>query len=88
MGYDIPEEDAKKPYIEVSGRKGQGVKADDLIDQLEASARKEVDEGATGYASEAEGARDSPRRGYRCAPLFFAAVHALDSNCISISRTR
>jgi arginyl-tRNA synthetase len=44
MGYEIPEEDAKKPYIEVSGRKGQGVKADDLIDQLEASARKEVDE--------------------------------------------
>ena len=44
MGYDIPEEDARKPYIEVSGRKGQGVKADDLIDQLEASARKEVDE--------------------------------------------
>jgi arginyl-tRNA synthetase len=44
MGYEIPAEDAKKPYIEVSGRKGQGVKADDLIDQLEASARKEVDE--------------------------------------------
>jgi arginyl-tRNA synthetase len=43
MGYEIPAEDAKKPYIEVSGRKGQGVKADDLIDQLEASARKEVD---------------------------------------------
>ena len=43
MGYDIPPEDAKKPYIEVSGRKGQGVKADDLIDQLEANARKEVD---------------------------------------------
>jgi arginyl-tRNA synthetase len=43
MGYEIPPEDAKKTYIEVSGRKGQGVKADDLIDQLEASARKEVD---------------------------------------------
>jgi len=43
MGYEIPEEDAKKPYVEVSGRKGQGVKADDLLDQLEASARKEVD---------------------------------------------
>jgi arginyl-tRNA synthetase len=27
----------------VSGRKGQGVKADDLLDQLEAGARKEVD---------------------------------------------
>ncbi len=33
LGYDIPPEDAKKPYIEVSGRKGQGVKADDLIDR-------------------------------------------------------
>ena len=43
MGYEIPPEEAKKPYIEVSGRKGQGVKADDLLDQLEASARKEVD---------------------------------------------
>jgi arginyl-tRNA synthetase len=43
MGYEIPPEDAKKAYIEVSGRKGQGVKADDLIDQLEAEARKEVD---------------------------------------------
>ncbi|MGA8407507.1 MAG: arginine--tRNA ligase [Candidatus Acidiferrales bacterium] len=43
MGYEIPPEDAKRAYIEVSGRKGQGVKADDLIDQLEAGARKEVD---------------------------------------------
>ena len=43
MGYDISPEDAKKPYIEVSGRKGQGVKADDLINRLEAGAKKEVD---------------------------------------------
>ena len=43
LGYEIPPEDAKRPYIEVSGRKGQGVKADDLLDQLENSARKEVD---------------------------------------------
>ncbi len=43
MGYEIAPEDAKKPTVEVSGRKGQGVKADDLLDQLEASARKEVD---------------------------------------------
>ncbi len=43
MGYEIPPEDAKKAYVEVSGRKGQGVKADDLLDQLEANARKEVD---------------------------------------------
>jgi arginyl-tRNA synthetase len=42
MGYEIPAEDAKKPYIEVSGRKGQGVKADDLIDQLIARASEET----------------------------------------------
>ena len=42
LGYDIPEEDAKKAYIEVSGRKGQGVKADDLIDKLEATASEET----------------------------------------------
>jgi arginyl-tRNA synthetase len=43
MGYVIPPEDAKKPYVEVSGRKGLGVKADDLLDRLEANARAEVD---------------------------------------------
>jgi arginyl-tRNA synthetase len=43
MGYEIPPEDAKRPYVEVSGRKGQGVKADDLLDRLEASAHEEVD---------------------------------------------
>ena len=53
LGYEIPAEDAKKPYLEMSGRKGQGVKADDLLDQLEASARKEVDEKQAG-APEAE----------------------------------
>jgi arginyl-tRNA synthetase len=43
MGYEIPAEDAKKQYVDVSGRKGQGVKADDLLDRLEVSARGEVD---------------------------------------------
>lgn len=43
MGYEIPAEDAKRPYIEVSGRKGQGVKADDLIDRLIARAREETE---------------------------------------------
>jgi arginyl-tRNA synthetase len=57
LGYEIPEEDAKKPYIEVSGRKGQGVKADDLIDQLEASARKEVESRHPELAGTAEGAQ-------------------------------
>jgi arginyl-tRNA synthetase len=44
LGYTLSQEDAKKPYVEVSGRKGLGVKADDLLDRLEAAARAEVDE--------------------------------------------
>ena len=45
LGYTLSsEEDAKKPYVEVSGRKGLGVKADDLLDRLEAAARAQVDE--------------------------------------------
>jgi arginyl-tRNA synthetase len=55
LGYELPEEDARKPYIEVSGRKGQGVKADDLIDRLEASARKEVESRHPELAGTAEG---------------------------------
>ena len=43
MGYELSEEEKARPWIEVSGRKGFGVKADDLIDTLIASARKEVD---------------------------------------------
>ena len=43
LGYTLSEEDKTRSYIEVSGRKGFGVKADDLLDQLIASARKEVD---------------------------------------------
>jgi arginyl-tRNA synthetase len=48
LGYEISEEDLKRPYIEVSGRKGFGVKADDLIDKLIAAARAEVDARQTG----------------------------------------
>jgi arginyl-tRNA synthetase len=43
LGYALSEEDKSRSYIEVSGRKGFGVKADDLLDQLIASAKKEVD---------------------------------------------
>jgi arginyl-tRNA synthetase len=42
MGYELSADDAKKPYVEVSGRRGLGVKADDLIDRLEAAALNEV----------------------------------------------
>jgi len=43
LGYAVSSEDQARPYIEVSGRKGFGVKADDLIDQLIAASQKEVD---------------------------------------------
>ena len=43
LGYTLSEEDKSRAYIEVSGRKGFGVKADDLLDKLIASAKNEVD---------------------------------------------
>ena len=43
LGYNLSDQDKTRSYIEVSGRKGFGVKADDLLDQLIASAKKEVD---------------------------------------------
>ncbi len=43
LGYTLSDEDKARPYLEVSGRKGFGVKADDLIDKLIAAARSEVD---------------------------------------------
>jgi arginyl-tRNA synthetase len=43
LGYSLSDEDKMRSYIEVSGRKGFGVKADDLLDQLIASAKNEVD---------------------------------------------
>jgi arginyl-tRNA synthetase len=56
LGYDVSAEDLARPFIEVSGRKGFGVKADDLIDKLIAATRAEVDARQTGGA-EAEGGR-------------------------------
>jgi arginyl-tRNA synthetase len=45
LGFAPPEdsEDAKRPFVEVSGRKGLGVKADDLIDRVIAKALVEVE---------------------------------------------
>ncbi|MGD0128325.1 MAG: arginine--tRNA ligase [Terriglobia bacterium] len=42
LGVELSEEDRERPYVEVSGRKGLGVKADDLIDKLIAKAFEEV----------------------------------------------
>ena len=43
LGIPLSDEDKKRPYVEVSGRKGLGVKADDLIDKLIEKAKVEVD---------------------------------------------
>jgi len=43
LGYQLSDEDKGRAYVEVSGRKGFGVKADDLLDRLIASAKSEVD---------------------------------------------
>ncbi|HEY6190163.1 MAG TPA: arginine--tRNA ligase [Pyrinomonadaceae bacterium] len=42
LGIALSDEDRARPYIEMSGRKGLGVKADDLISRLEESALREV----------------------------------------------
>ncbi len=57
LGIQLSEEDQKRSYVEVAGRKGVGVKADDLIDKLIAATRAEVDArqtGGTGENAEAE----------------------------------
>ena len=73
MGYEIPRRGAERPYIEVSGRKGLGVKADDLMDQLRL-ARAEVD------ARQPERRKANERRlrsdRDRGVALFHAEVHA------------
>jgi arginyl-tRNA synthetase len=43
LGFELSEDDKKRTFIEMSGRKGLGVKADDLIDRLEEKALAEVE---------------------------------------------
>ncbi|MGE3955368.1 MAG: arginine--tRNA ligase [Vicinamibacterales bacterium] len=42
LGYPAEPEEEKRPFVEVSGRKGLGVKIDDLLDVLETKAGEEV----------------------------------------------
>ncbi|HEX3681861.1 MAG TPA: arginine--tRNA ligase [Bryobacteraceae bacterium] len=43
LGIELSEEDKRRTHVEVSGRKGLGVKADDLIDKLSETALAEVE---------------------------------------------
>jgi arginyl-tRNA synthetase len=54
MGYELSPEETKKPYVEVSGRKGFGVKADDLLDKLETATLSEVQQRHAAMDSETQ----------------------------------
>jgi len=54
MGIELSEEDKRLPYVQVAGRKGIGVKADDLLDKL---IEKAFDEVTSRHAEEPEEAR-------------------------------
>ena len=41
LGYEVSNDEGR-PFVEVSGRKGLGVKADDLVDRVISAARQEV----------------------------------------------
>jgi arginyl-tRNA synthetase len=53
LGFAPPpdSEEARRPFVEVSGRKGLGVKADDLIDRVFAKALAEVERRHTDLAA-------------------------------------
>jgi arginyl-tRNA synthetase len=44
LGLELSTEERSRTFVEMSGRRGLGVKADDLIDRLEANALHEVEE--------------------------------------------
>jgi arginyl-tRNA synthetase len=44
LGLELSAEERSRPFIEMSGRRGLGVKADDLIDRLEENEYREVEE--------------------------------------------
>jgi arginyl-tRNA synthetase len=52
LNLDIAEEDRERDFLEVSGRKGLGVKADDLLDMLEDKALAEVEKRNQEFSSE------------------------------------
>ncbi len=52
MGFDISEEQKEKSFVEVSGRKGIAIKADDLIDRMKNKALIEVEKRNTDLKKE------------------------------------
>jgi arginyl-tRNA synthetase len=52
LGLELSAEERARPFVEMSGRRGLGVKADDLIDTLEVNALREVQERHPGVSLE------------------------------------
>ncbi|MBI1355002.1 MAG: arginine--tRNA ligase [Acidobacteria bacterium] len=52
LGIELSDEDKRRPFVEVSGRKGLGVKADDLLDMLVRGALSEVSSRHTALPAE------------------------------------
>ena len=83
-GIALSEEDRKRPYVEVSGRKGLGVKADDLMDKLIEKALEEVaSRHPEAPRSEQRARRHADR--HRRAALFPAEVHAQHGDRVRFS---
>ena len=86
LGYTLSEEDKTRSYIEVCGRKGFGVKADDLLDQLIASAKNEVDSRHP-QLTEAERLSDRYADRHRRAALLHAEVHQAVGHRLRLQRS-
>jgi arginyl-tRNA synthetase len=52
LGYTATEEEKERSFLEVSGRKGLGVKADDLLDRLEEKAWSEIQKRNPGLSAD------------------------------------
>jgi len=52
LHYAVSEDEKDRSFLEVSGRKGLGVKADDLLDRLEQKARAEIEKRNGGFSDE------------------------------------
>ncbi len=81
LGYALTDEDRARPYIEISGRKGFGVKADDLMDLMIEAAKAEVVKRHADWSAEQidVGCREDR---LRSAALLHAAVQPQLGDCL------
>jgi arginyl-tRNA synthetase len=80
LGIQLSDEDKQRPYVEVSGRKGLGVKADDLMDTLIEKSLQEVASRHAELAGRREEADCNHHRDQRVA-LLPLEVHSQLGDC-------